>query len=539
MSTRDRTLVECAAVSFEWPDGTVVLHDLDWSVAAGRTGVVGSNGTGKSTLLELITGGLSPRSGTVRTSGELGYLPQRLTFDETARVADALGVTARLAALRTIEAGEAREEHFTALGEEWDIEERCLGMLDGFGLGHLRLDSVLGELSGGELVLLHLAALLLRRPEVLLLDEPTNDLDRKARRLLYEAVRSYEGALVVVSHDRELLGLMDRIVELREATVHSYTGNLADYEAAVAAEREAVERSVRSAEADVKRQKRELVEAREKADRRRSRGARIAAENRMPRIVAGQRKRDAQVSAGRNRILHEQRLEQARRQLADAREQVREEENIRVDLPATAVPNGRRVLSVRQAELRNGVSIPELELCGPERVALTGPNGAGKSTLLHTVAELLPVEHGAVEVNVPLRYLPQRHEVLDESLSAAANVARLAPGATDNEIRARLARFLFRQQRADQPVRTLSGGERVRAALAALLLAQPAPQLLLLDEPTNNLDMTSTRELAESLAGYEGALVVASHDSAFLRDLGITRWLWLAGELTDTDPDPL
>ncbi|SDP31673.1 ATPase components of ABC transporters with duplicated ATPase domains [Actinopolyspora xinjiangensis] len=537
MSAHDQALVHCAGVSFHWPDGTVVLRDLDWTVPAGRTGVIGPNGTGKSTLLELIAGELAPRSGSVRTSGELGYLPQRLTFGRTARVDDVLGIRARRTALRAIERGDTEEEHFAVLNEEWDVEERCAKALGELGLGHLGLDRGLDGLSGGELVLLHLAALLLRRPDVLLLDEPTNNLDRRARHLLYEAIRSYDGALIVASHDRELLELVDRIAELREATVHGYGGNLAHYEAAVAAEREAAERSLRTAESEVKRQRDDLTQARVKLDKRRARDERTSSGNREPRVLTGQRKRDAQLSAGKHRILHEQRLDQARRRLAEARERFRDEEDIRVDLPATAVPNGRRVLSMRHAELCNGVRIPELRLRGPERVALSGPNGGGKSTLLHTVAGLLSAEHGTAETAVPLRYLPQRHEVLDERLSLAENVARLAPEATNNEIRARLARFLFRQRRADQPVRTLSGGERVRAALAGLLLAEPAPQLLLLDEPTNNLDMAGTRRLAESLAHYEGALLVVSHDVSFLRELNITRWLWLAEELTETDPE--
>ncbi|MYR60854.1 AAA family ATPase, partial [Streptomyces sp. SID625] len=132
-------------------------------------------------------------------------------------------------------------------------------------------------------------------------------------------------------------------------------------------------------------------------------------------------------------------------------------------------------------------------------------------------------------------FLPQRLDVLDDRLSVAENVARFAPDATDNRVRARLARFLFRGARADQPAATLSGGERFRAALAALMLAEPAPQLLLLDEPTNNLDLASVRRLTTALESYEGALLVASHDLPFLESIGITRWLFLEeGRLTET-----
>jgi ATPase subunit of ABC transporter with duplicated ATPase domains len=199
------------------------------------------------------------------------------------------------------------------------------------------------------------------------------------------------------------------------------------------------------------------------------------------------------------------------------------------------VPAGRTVLAVDDARLRGGARV-ELEIRGPERIALLGANGAGKTTLLETIVGSLEPLAGSVTAAVPVRYLPQRLDLLDDRATVAANVARFAPGASGNAVRARLARFLFRGQRADQLVGSLSGGERFRATLAALLLAEPPPQLLLLDEPTNNLDLASTRQLAQALAAYRGALLVASHDVAFLRGAGITRWLRLEGRLLPVDP---
>ncbi|MFF9472464.1 ABC-F family ATP-binding cassette domain-containing protein [Streptomyces roseolus] len=532
--------LSATSLSFSWPDGTEVFDDLRLTVGPGRTGLVGTNGSGKSTLLGLLSGRLVPTGGSVTASGEIGLLPQNLVLDTGRRVDAILGIDRKRAALHAVEAGDAAEEHFAVIGDDWDVEERARATLDQLGLGAIGLDRTVGEVSGGESVLLRLAALLLARPDVLLLDEPTNNLDLQARSRLYEAVEGWSGVMVVVSHDRELLERVDRIADLHDGTVSWYGGPYSAYEEALAAEQEAAERMVRVAEADVQRQRRELSEAGMKLARRR-RYAQKSFENKaVPKVVAHTRRGQAQVSAGKHRALHADRLAEARERLDVAVEAVRDEDEIRVELPHTQVPPGREVLRLTELELRYGARVEGgFELRGPERVALVGRNGAGKTTLLRTVAgELEPVS-GEVERLVPIRFLPQRLDVLDDGLSIVENVARFAPAASGNAIRARLARFLFRGSRADQRVGTLSGGERFRATLAALLLAEPAPQLLLLDEPTNNLDLASVRKLTAALHAYEGALVVASHDLAFLESLGLTRRVLLDGRLRPTSAEEL
>ncbi|MFF4149232.1 ABC-F family ATP-binding cassette domain-containing protein [Streptomyces sp. NPDC001651] len=533
------TSISCTSLSFSWPDGSSVFEGLDVAFGPGRTGLVGVNGSGKSTLLKLVAGELVPSDGAVRVAGEIGYLPQNVTLDTALRVDQALGIDVKRAALHAIEAGDVAEEHFETVGDDWDVEERALATLGELGLGHVALDRTIGEVSGGESVLLRLAALLLRRPDVLLLDEPTNNLDLYARRRLYSAVESWPGVMVVVSHDRELLDLVDQIADLRSGTIRWYGGNYSAYEVALATEQEAAERMVRVAEADLKKQKRELIDAQVKLARRKRYGQKMWDNKREPKIVMGARKRAAQESAGKHRIMHEEKLAEARERLDDAVDAVRDDDEIRVELPYTAVPPGRGVLALRELEVRYGARVPGgLDVHGPERIALVGRNGSGKTTLLRTIAgELAPVA-GEVTAHVPLRFLPQRLDVLDDSVSVVANVARFAPGAGNNRIRAQLARFLFRGARADQLAATLSGGERFRAALAALMLAEPAPQLLMLDEPTNNLDMASVRQLTSALESYEGALIVASHDLPFLESIGITRWLMIEeGELREITPE--
>ncbi|MFF6947363.1 ABC-F family ATP-binding cassette domain-containing protein [Streptomyces iakyrus] len=531
--------ITVTSLSFTWPDGSPVFEGLDVAFGPGRTGLVGVNGSGKSTLLRLVAGDLAPADGTVRVAGEVGYLPQNVTLDTALRVDEALGIAEQRAALHAIEAGDVSERHFETVGDDWDVEERALATLGELGLGHVELDRTVGEVSGGESVLLRLAALLLRRPDVLLLDEPTNNLDLYARRRLYAAVRSWPGVMVVVSHDRELLDLVDQIADLRSGEITWYGGNYSVYEEALEIEQEAAERMVRVAEADFRKQKRELTDAQVKLARRKRYGQKMWDQKREPKIVMGARKRAAQESAGKHRIMHEEKLAEAKERLDDAVEAVRDDDEIRVDLPYTAVPPGRTVLTLQDLGLRYGARVKGgLELRGPERVALIGRNGAGKTTLLRTIAGELAPEAGEVRAHVPLRFLPQRLDVLDGERTVAENVARFAPGATNNRVRARLARFLFRGARADQKAATLSGGERFRAALAALMLAEPAPQLLMLDEPTNNLDMASVRQLTTALESYEGALVVASHDLPFLESVGITRWLLLEeGELREITPE--
>lgn len=535
------THVLCSSLSFAWQDGSAVFDGFQLAVGPGRTGLIGLNGCGKSTLLRLIAGELAPTAGHIETAGDIGYLPQDLVLDTALRVDEVLGVASTRAALLAIEAGDAGEEHFAAVGDDWDVEERARAVLGRLGLAEVGLDRTIGELSGGECVLLRLAALLLARPAVLLLDEPTNNLDVYARERLYEAVDAWTGVLVVVSHDREMLERVDRIADLRDGAVTWYGGSLSAYEEALAVEQEAAGRMVRVAEADVRRQKRELAEAHVKLARRKRYGQKMWDTKREPKAVMNARRRTAQESAGKHRIMHTERLADAEERLDEAVGAVRDDEMIRIELPHTRVHPGRGVLVLRDLELAHGPWVRgEWDLRGPERIALVGRNGAGKTTLLRTIAGELDPVSGEAAAQVPVGFMPQRLDVLDGELSLVDNVARVAPGATGNAIRARLAHFLFKGGRADRPADALSGGERFRATLAALLLAEPAPRLLMLDEPTNSLDLSGVRRLTSALEAFEGALIVASHDMPFLKSLGVTRWLLLDEDgLRDITPGEL
>lgn len=518
-------VISCGALTYTHPDGSAALDGLDMLVPAGRSGLVGVNGSGKSTLLKLIAGELRPTSGMVHASGEIGYLPQDLTIRADQSVPDLLGLTPVLAAIEAIENGSTDQTDFDTVGDDWDLAERVRAELDRLGLPAAVLDRSLGELSGGEVIRLGLARLLLRRPDVLLLDEPTNNLDGESRRHLYDVVSAWQRTLLVVSHDRELLEHVERIGDLRDGGVTWYGGGYSDYAAAVAAEQEAAAQAISTAKAEVRRERRDLAEAERVIAQRRRYGAKMQANKREPKIVMGLRKRAAQESAAALKQTQTDRLDKARENLGEAQTRLRADRSIRIDLPGTEVPAGRVVLTTEQLVLRHGVPA-HLDLRGPQRVGLVGPNGSGKTTLLHTIAGRIPAAEGSATVHVPLGLLPQRLDLLDDSLSVADNVARRAPHADVNAVRARLARFLFRGNAADKLVGALSGGERFRATLAAVLLADPAPQLLLLDEPTNNLDFASYDALVSALAEYRGAVLVASHDLGFLEDIGAAQVDW-------------
>ncbi|OCB47587.1 ABC transporter [Mycobacterium vulneris] len=534
--------IVCSHLSFSWPDDVELFADLSFSVGAGRTGLVAPNGAGKSTLLKLIAGEYRPTAGSVVADGAIGYLPQSLPFTADLTVAAVLGIAPVLDALAALADGDASDEVFTTIGEDWDIEERSRAQLDRLGLDGLALDRRLGTLSGGEVVSLGLAAQLLKRPSVLLLDEPTNNLDSDARHRLYDALDSYTGCLLVVSHDRVLLDRMDQIAELYRGEIVFYGGNFTAYQDTVDAAQAVAEGNIRNAEQQLKREKRQMQEARERAARRSSNAARNVKDAGLPKIVAGKLKRDAQESAARADDVHAKRVDDARTRLDEAERALRDDRVIALDLPDTVVPAGRTVFTGEGLQISrggrkvfadNGIG---LSIRGPERIALTGPNGAGKSTLLRIIDGTLEPDAGTVQrADGRIASLSQRLDLLAEDRTVAESLAAAAPSLSHTRRMHLLAQFLFRGDRIHLPVAALSGGERLRATLACVLYAEPAPQLLLLDEPTNNLDLVSVGQLESALNAYQGAFVVVSHDERFLGAIGIDRWLRLDnGELSAT-----
>jgi len=530
MSTPKNASITLLDVGLDWPDGSTALNAISATFGAGRTGLVGANGSGKSTLLRLVAGLLPATRGQIVTTGEVDYLPQTITLSVDATVADLLGIAPELTALRAIESGDVAAEHFDVLGDDWDIEARAGEALRDIGLdaggpgsGAPGLDRPVGSLSGGEAVLAAIAGVRLRRAPIALLDEPTNNLDRGSRARLYDLVRSWQGALVVVSHDVALLELMDDTAELHSARLTVFGGPYSQWRERLDAEQAAALQGARTAQQAVKLEKRQRVETQTKLAHR-ARTAQKATENRTAaKIVMNQKASNAQVSAGKLRTQAEGKVQSAQAALDAADALVRDDAHIRVILPDPDVPNSRRIAELRGTE---GAFV----LQGPERVALVGPNGVGKTTLLEQLVERRQGEPGRASATLQtdrVGYLPQRLDGLDDTATVLDTVLAAAPAVRPVEVRNQLARFLLRGATVERAVGTLSGGERFRVSLARLLLADPPPQLLVLDEPTNNLDLQSVDQLVDALRSYRGAIVVVSHDDVFLGRLGLTATLAL------------
>lgn len=523
-------------LGFAWPDGEVVLNDLSGSLGRGRTGLVGTNGAGKSTLLRLIAGRLTPTSGRITATGDVGYLPQNLTLHVEATIADLLGIGAKVAALRAIEGGDASVSHFDAVGDDWDIESRAEEALAEIGLPGAALTRRVDEISGGEAMLVATAGLRVVRTPITLLDEPTNNLDRDARRRFTDIVDGWPGTLIVVSHDRMLLDRLDDTAELHASRLTVFGGPYSAWREHLEREQSAAQRAERTAAQAVKVEKRQRIEAATALARRERTGQKSFDTKRGSKILMNQRASDAQVSAGKLRAGLDKSMDAAQAALDAASTRVRDDQHIRLDLPDPDVSRGRQLLRL------DGTN-RSVVVQGPERVALVGPNGVGKTSLLEGLMSRAPAPRGrasGVLLTDRVGYLDQRLSVLDPSRSALENVAAVAPRVAPGVVRNQLARLLLSGDSALRPARTLSGGERFRAALAMMLFADPPAQLLILDEPTNNLDVQSADQLVEALRGYRGGLLVVSHDDAFLGRLEPSRVLELdaEGALTDGMLEP-
>jgi ATPase subunit of ABC transporter with duplicated ATPase domains len=517
--------ITVSRLAWSTPDGRSVLSDLDLSFGNERTGLVGRNGVGKSTLLKLIAGDLSPQAGEVSTTGTLGMLRQTVQADPSETVADLFGATAALALLRRAERGTADAEELAHA--DWTLETRMAAALDQLGL-HGGPEMLLSTLSGGQRTRVGLAALVFNEPDFILLDEPTNSLDREGRRSVIDLMATWRSGAIVVSHDRELLETLDAIVELTGLGATRYGGNFSHYRERKAIELAAARHDLDDADkrvAELAERTQAMAERKARKDRA---GMRKRAKGDIPRIQLNTLRNRSEATSASQARLAERRRAQAIDDAASARERIEVLQPLTVTVPSTGLSAGKTVVRIDRASVgyddRPVICDLSFAITGPERIAVTGPNGSGKTTLLALITGQLPPWTGTVRLMTDVAMLDQQVGLLDPSMSIRDNFRRLNPRADENACRASLARFMFRSDAALQRVASLSGGQLLRAALACVLGVSP-PQLLILDEPTNNLDLDSIAAVEAGLRAYDGALLVVSHDEAFLEAIGISRRL--------------
>lgn len=524
--------ITLAGLAWALPDGRQLFQNLDLQFGRERAGLVGRNGIGKSTLLRLIAGELSPQAGSVAVDGRMGVLRQSVQVAENETVADLFGVRAGLDLLERAERGVATAAELA--DADWTLTARMEAALARVGLSAAP-DAPLATLSGGQRTRAGLAALVFAEPDFLLLDEPTNNLDRDGRAAVVDLLAGWRVGAIVVSHDRELLEAMDAIVELTSLGATRYGGNWSHFRARKALELAAAEHALADADKQVASLRKAAQERSERQDRRDAGGRRKAARGDMPKIIAGGLKNRAEGTRGQGARLADRRGAEADAAAASARSRLEILQPFSVALASAGLPAGRTVLRIDKVDAGYHPASPilrdlSLQIVGPERVAVTGPNGSGKTTLLSLVAGTLQPWRGTVSVPVPFAMLDQRVSLLDPTASIRDNFVRLNPDASENDCRAALARFMFRADAALQIVGSLSGGQLLRAGLACVLGGSIPPPLLILDEPTNHLDIASIETVEAGLSAYDGALVVVSHDETFLANIGIMRRIELGVE---------
>ncbi|AZR34501.1 ATP-binding cassette domain-containing protein [Xanthomonas vasicola] len=515
------------SVAYVLPDGSPLFSDLNLYIDQRATGLVGRNGVGKSVLARLLAGELLPSAGRCVRSGSVHYLPQRVSVAPEQSIAGLAGVAPLLDALDRIASGSVAPADFERVGERWSAHAEFAAELERQGLGGRDPRAPAAQLSGGEAMRVALAGAFLTRPDVLILDEPSNHLDGPQRQRLMDQLLAWSGGLLVISHDRSVLDAMQRILELSAQGLRSYGGNYALYAQQRAIEQQAASDLLAQRKHARARGEQALREQLQRQQQRQARGARAAGLANQAAILLGGQKQRSEVNAGR--LQQQRQAEQARLREAtvQAAAQVEADQAIIVLAPTASTSASRRLATLKQVELdgRLGGRRLELLLQGQPRIGLVGPNGSGKSGLLQLLAGCLQPTAGQCEVHVPVAYLDQDLGLLDPMRSAAAQLQDADPSVPAHVQRLRLALLGLDPARADLPCGQLSGGQRLKAALAyALYRAQPA-QLLLLDEPTNHLDLASVEAIEALLRSYQGALIVASHDADFLQRLGLQQRL--------------
>ncbi|EMH4133673.1 TPA: ABC-F family ATP-binding cassette domain-containing protein [Serratia marcescens] len=510
----------------QFADGETLFGPLDLAFDRQRCGLVGRNGVGKTQLLRLIAGLDRPGNGHVESHAALAYVAQQPEIAADTTLAQLLGYGEVFAALARLEQGRPLADDIDRLEGRWDLNDRLQNAFAAAGLPAFDPLRSASSLSGGERMRAALCGALIGEGDFLLLDEPTNHLDSVGRAWLYQQLDQWRGGLLIASHDRQLLARMARIVELTPGALRSYGGNYDDYRRQRDTEQQAARADLEHAREERRRTRARQQKEHDMSQRRSAQTLRVVDTLNIASFERVAYKSAAKESLGTLRKQHQDRRDSLDAAVREAYQRVEEEQPVLLALPGSEVSANKQVLVLEQLQLPF-VSAPPLDLRidGPMRVALTGPNGCGKSTLLKTVLGQLTALSGHCHCPLPTAYLDQTLSQLDPNLSVMEHLGLQDSPLAEGALRTRLAQLQLGADRIALPLGSLSGGERLKAALACALWRRQPAQLLLLDEPTNHLDLASSLAIETALADFPGAMLVVSHDEDFLQALRPTHRL--------------
>jgi ATPase subunit of ABC transporter with duplicated ATPase domains len=518
-------------VAYAHPNKDLLFADLNFSINRhDKVALIGNNGSGKSTLLNILAGTLRPSSGIAKADSEPYYVPQLFGQFNDYTVAEALCIGNKIHALHEILEGNVSESNLTLLDDDWAIEERCKEAFAHWKLGEIALDQKIQMLSGGQKTKVFLAGIMIHEPEIVLLDEPSNHLDSKSRTILYDYIRSTAQTLVVVSHDRTLLNLLNTVFELSKRGIAVYGGNYGFYAEQKAVENEALSQDLKTKEKALRKAKeteRETIERQQKLD---ARGKKQQEKAGLPRIAMNTFKNNAEKSTSKIRDVHAGKIDAISQQLSHLRREIPGISSMKIGFDDSGLHKGKILISAEAVQVWiDGHLIWKqplgFQIMSGERIAIRGANGSGKTTLINVILGKLEPQAGSIyRSDNQYIYIDQDYTLIANKMTVYEQAQRYNSGALqEHEVKIRLNRFLFGKNDWNKTCKNLSGGEKMRLILCCLTISNQAPDMIVLDEPTNNLDIQNIEILTAAVNEYAGTLLVVSHDEYFLSQINTRR----------------
>ena len=518
-------------ISYIHPNKDLLFDNVNLTVnSQEKIALIGNNGAGKSTLLKIIAQELNPSTGQLNVDATLYYMPQIFGQFNHLTIAQALKVEDKLNALHQILKGNATEKNFALLNDDWTIEDRCNEALRHWQLEDLDLSQPMATLSGGQKTKVFLAGIEIHQPELILLDEPSNHLDVAARDILYNFIAHTKSTLMVVSHDRKLLNLLEKTCELSKRGITFYGGNYDFYAEQKQIENNALSHDIQSKDKALRKAKEKERETKERQQRQDARGKKKQEKAGVARIMMNTLRNSAENSTSKLKDIHSEKISGIAQELCDLRKNIPDVDQMKFGFNQTSLHKGKILFTASNLNYKYENELLwkanlNFQISSGERIALKGKNGSGKTTLIKLILGELEEKQGMVsKASFKSIYIDQDYSLLKNVLKVYEQAQLYNSGILqEHEIKMRLARFLFSKNDWDKPCSILSGGERMRLMLCCLTIVSQAPDLIVLDEPTNNLDIQNIEILTAAINECQGTLLVISHDDYFLAQTNIER----------------